>query len=446
MRPVRGSERILTEMWKARSVPGAGSMTSDGRGVEVLYPGRRNTDRGPDFVGAVIRLGGATESRGDVELHMRASDWRSHGHHLDPEYNRVILHVACRGRAPVSLENGGLAPTLELGWLPNGDTGGAVGEAPACPARREPCRGAAGVLGENAIGKLLDEAGDERFRLKADDLLVRLAFEGAEQLLYSDVLGALGYSKNRKPFLELAGRLPYADLMGACGDEGPAGSVVKLEALLFGMAGLLTVAGDERHVRLWRACGGGEPMPRSAWRLFRVRPANHPVNRIKGVARLLSRAREEGGLLDYAMRAVASAVAGQHGLERDFMVTAAPSPEANRSPLIGRGRARDLIVNVVLPFVHAWGSANCRAALCERALYLYRSHPPGAENNVTRELDALLGSRAGRTAASARRQQGLIHIAKTYCHRGDCRGCPVAAQLADRIADSRAQVYTSVLV
>jgi hypothetical protein len=275
MRPVRSSERILTEMWKTRSVPEAGSTTSDGKGIEVLYPGRRNTDRGPDFVGAVIRVGGAAERRGDVELHMRASDWRSHGHHLDPEYNRVILHVACRGRAPVCLENGGLAPTLELGWQPDRDD--AVGEASAYPARREPCQGAAGVLGENAVGEILDEAGDERFRSKSDSLYARLTFEDAEQMLYSEVLGALGYSKNREPFLELAGRLPYFDLMDACHDEGPADSVVKLEALLFGMAGLLTVAGGGRHVDLWRACGRGQPMSHSVWRLFRVRPANHPL-------------------------------------------------------------------------------------------------------------------------------------------------------------------------
>jgi hypothetical protein len=134
------------------------------------------------------------------------------------------------------------------------------------------------------------------------------------------------------------------------------------------------------------------------------------------------------------MRAVASEVVSQHGLERGFMVAADTSPETSISPLIGRSRARDLIVNIVLPFACAWGKANGRAALCRRALRLYRSLPPGGGNNVTRELDALLGSGTGRTAASARRQQGLIHIAKTYCYRGNCLGCPIATHLADRTA------------
>ena len=67
--------------------------TEESEQLKVIYPGRVNGDNGPDFRDAVIIVNESNLVKGDVEIHVKSSDWYSHGHHRDPEYNRVILHV-----------------------------------------------------------------------------------------------------------------------------------------------------------------------------------------------------------------------------------------------------------------------------------------------------------------------------------------------------------------
>ena len=88
-------------------------VTGSGEKVQVIYPGKENRDSGPDFVGAVIATDGGLLV-GDVELHLKAADWKGHGHHRDPKYNGVILQVVWEGDASVILQNGKTVPTLSL--------------------------------------------------------------------------------------------------------------------------------------------------------------------------------------------------------------------------------------------------------------------------------------------------------------------------------------------
>ena len=66
--------------------------TTDGLAVEVIDTGLQNSDAGPDFFNAKVKIGG-TEWIGNVEIHERASAWRAHGHDRDKRYDNVVLHV-----------------------------------------------------------------------------------------------------------------------------------------------------------------------------------------------------------------------------------------------------------------------------------------------------------------------------------------------------------------
>ena len=78
----------------------------------------------------------------------------------------------------------------------------------------EPCHDALGWLGDDEMGRLLDEAGEERFRLKAGRFAAGMGEEPPSQVLYRGIMGALGYTKNKEQFEELACRLPLAVLEG----------------------------------------------------------------------------------------------------------------------------------------------------------------------------------------------------------------------------------------
>ena len=145
---------------------------------------------------------------------------------------------------------------------------------------------------------------------------------------------------------------------------------------------------------------------REEWKLFRVRPSNHPSRRLEGMAALLDRAWDEG----LAAWAAALVAEGSVAAVRAGLAVAA---DGGGGALIGADRASDLAVNVVLPFARAWGNFNRDGGLSTAALTLYRAWPPLQENAITEEALRLLGVEGAdgkELRRSARRQQGLIRV------------------------------------
>jgi len=103
-------------MQRWQGLVGREVVTDEGRRLKVIYPGRTNRDVGPDFRNAVIAMGESEIVRGDVEIHIKSSDWYSHGHHHDPEYDHVILHVVLwhNCKSPTLVQNGRSVPIANL--------------------------------------------------------------------------------------------------------------------------------------------------------------------------------------------------------------------------------------------------------------------------------------------------------------------------------------------
>src|SRR5947209_17903805 len=117
------SERNLVRAWQ-RGLGGP-LQTTDGRELTVVYRGRCPGGAGPDVRGALLAFGGGQLVEGDVEFHLRASDWVGHGHHGDPHYRSVVLHVVLDDDAAPPRDSGGQAvPTLVLALA---EVGGVIG-------------------------------------------------------------------------------------------------------------------------------------------------------------------------------------------------------------------------------------------------------------------------------------------------------------------------------
>ena len=413
------TERLLALIWKRR--PGAIErlVTEQGDMLRVIYPGKENKDSGPDFVGATIATVNGELLTGDIELHLKSSDWKGHGHHRDPRYNGVILQAVWEGEEEAVLQNGKRVPTVSLSRYFDGSWNGLCQWIRLDMAPSDPCYNARQQLGDNEISSLLDAAGERRFQLKASSFAARLNREPPDQVLYQGIMGALGYTKNKEPFEELACRLPLTTLEGFCRGRPQKEQVSVLKNLLLGMAGLLP---DGRS---------SETMSPSCWRLFRVRPENHPARRLIGAAHLLARF-IEGGLVQEILHLVEKSCSDSDigGLETGFMVEGDCEHclRAERSP-IGRGRAREIVINIVLPFTFAWASANLHTSFAEQVIELYRIYPRAEENEIIRGMRNLLGLGTSTLVNPARRQQGLIHLAKNFCWGGRCEECPLARRL-----------------
>ena len=361
-RPPLLPERLLAKLWRARE--GRALRTVDGRRVRVLYAGRPAPGHGPDFQDAVVELDGARET-GAVELHRTPSDWHAHGHHEDPAYDGVVLHVVSRA-APGGPE----LPVAELRRTRQ-SVDGEEAEAPLLAALAR--------AGSAELRQTLVRAGMLRLRERAE--AAGRAGVGIEQAFHEAVFEALGYSENRAPFIELARRAPFANLRRAAEGLSEEEAAAALTARLLAAAGL----GLQTH---------GSVMERGAWRTAGVRPANHPARRVRAAGALTARAIVAGGWLAACSQA---AEAGPAGLERLFAAS------EGGATLTGSGRAREIAVNAALPLLAALGSDG--GALAEEA---YRRFPALPENAATREARRLAGAEGMRLSACE--QQGLIRL------------------------------------
>ena len=226
-----------------------GLTTQGGERIKVLYPGRLSSQAGPDFRDAVILTSDGRLIRGDVELHLEAPGWRHHGHHLDPRYNGVVLHVVLWPRGEVtSIQEANLeAPILALEPFLDSLNGGANSKGDVISLLTS--------LDEKALGGLLDRAGDERFLAKSSGMKMEMEAQRADEVLYQGLMEALGYADNRRPFRDLARRAPMQRLTSLI-REPPHTRLLAIQALLLGVSGLLTrldSGGPERELRaLWR--------------------------------------------------------------------------------------------------------------------------------------------------------------------------------------------------
>ena len=316
--------------------------------------------------------------RGDVAIHIRQRDWDSHGHGHDRGYNGVVLHAALEVESPTTvLQNGQQAPVVSLAPLLDGED----------PPDSGPSTGLWDVLGRRGyhqpdspgeMGALLDRAGDNRFLAWSASFTILLQEQEPEQTLYEALLRAAAVVPREQ-------------------------RVKSLESWLLLQSGFPPlVPGSDKVPRL---VGFGRALMTREWHCFRVRPPNHPRHRIAGAAALLERFLEYG-LLRGLMRAAAS------GSPKDLTsaMTVGGSP-GRYEALIGQSRARDLAVNVVLPFCYGLAQSEPNGDQGQSFLDLYQRFGKLQENELTREMaDQLLEPAWTGIVSNARRQQGLLHL------------------------------------
>ena len=442
-------ESLVVKLWQ-QLFDRADLTTEQGEPVRIIYPGRRNDDQGPDFRDAVI----ATRCglvKGDIEIHVKSSRWRAHRHHQDPSYNRIILHVVMwhDAKEDINLQKGEKVPTLALHKYLKNSTRYYLNSAPPKPPARLPYCKAGERPKPPYIGEFLDSSGMERFSIKAAWFHAALARTEANQCLYQGIMGALGYAKNKLPFLELAHRVPLQVLNSITRDKtSDTEHLAYQQALLLGTAGLLPsqcsnwhlsdISGDERTAkleRLWASLHLNGTMSEQDWHFGKVRPNNSPVRRIAAMACLLLRYRKRG-LLEEMIHMIQDVPidTGCQELENALLVTT-NAPRANHfisswpsepimPTLLGRGRAADIAVNVLLPFTAAWGKLNSRPEITRKAYYFYCHYPRLAANALEQHMRHQLRLNSD-VVDSAQRQQGLIHVYQTLCSQGKCSVCPL---------------------
>jgi len=446
---VKVSERQIVKIWRHQLLDKTELTTEGGELIKIIYPGRITDDRGADFRDAVIAIKGKLAT-GDIEVHVKSSDWQAHQHHRDPVYDRVILHVVMwhDTEAATNLHNGENVPILVLHKYIKSPISQLSKWVYPSTTLNMPCFNAREHLTRGIMAEFLDSAGEERFLAKAARFQADLAQMKTSQCLYQGIMGALGYSKNKLPCLELAHRLPLHILESMTqGDISDEECLVWQQALLLGTAGLLPSQRSNWHQenkhdewvdkleRQWASSCHTEAMSPNDWHLFKVRPNNFPVRRIVAMSYLVLRYRGKG-IFNAVVNMVKEAPLseGHRRLEKGLQVITngywanhfdfGLASGVRNQTLLGSRRAADIVVNVLLPFTFVWGKVSSAPELERKAFDLYRGYPKLGVNTVERHMQDQLGLDSS-LVNSAQRQQGLIHIYNTLCTQGRCDSCPL---------------------
>lgn len=417
-------EQFLQYVWFNR-LYAAHQRLTDGTEIEVIDPGRPNSDAGPDAFNAKIRVGG-TVWAGNVEIHCTASDWYRHGHESDSAYDSLLLHVVWKNDVMVGRHNGEPMPTLRLSVPEHVLTvyddvqKDGVGLCRCAPHMAKADGTHRAVWIERcAVERMEDKA--RRVRRLLD-----MSAGDWERTFFVMLFRSFGFGTNSDAMEALAMSVPYTAVCKHCD------SALQLEALFMGQAGLLDSVKehDEYTAELLREYDhlrrkfSLEPVD-IRLKSMRMRPGSFPAVRLAELAAIYHRNPQLFSLVTDG--------ADIDRLRKLFGVDASaywdnhfsPSVESKRRmrKRVSRASADIIVINTVVPFYFAYGAYVGNETYADRALRLLESIPP--ENNfITRALVSY-----GFDNGSALHSQGLIQMYRRYCEPHDCLRCHLLRQM-----------------
>lgn len=280
-------EEFLHYVWQFQNWSDVALYTTNNKRVQVLHAGSINVDAGPDFFNAQIIVG-KQRWAGNIEIHIRSSDWYAHNHHQDKRYNAVILHVVWEHDVEVYREDETPIPVLELKGYVAKNLLTNYQQLKDKPTAWIACQDQLASVSKFTIDSWLERVYFERLERKAKELI-----KDAEQnkyhweaLLFSNLARNFGLKVNGEAFYQMAMSIPF-HVVQKCQANS-----LQLEALFMGQSGLLEDVIDDVYYkqlqaefRFLRSKFSLTPIA-SPPKFFRLRPYNFPTIRLSQLASL----------------------------------------------------------------------------------------------------------------------------------------------------------------
>lgn len=420
------TEAFLQYVWQHQLLQGE-LVTTDGLPVVVERPGVLNHDAGPDFFDARVRIGD-TLWAGNLEVHVKSSDWNLHRHTNDRAYDNVVLHVVYQCDTPVTLHDCRQLPTLELRrniadalW----DNYDALQHPPA--EMPIPCMDHLPEVPSFYIDSCLERLTLERLERKCATVRQMLydARGGWEQTCYWIMAHYFGGKVNALPF-ELLAKNTDLNLLSRWRDNPQ-----RIEALLMGQAGMLEGYFDDEYPRQlqkdYEALRQGaclEPMKGFLWKFYRLRPNGFPTIRISQFAQMVCQSRNLFSHLLETTDAVE--------LQKFFDVSASSywnthyrfdQPSSGTTKRLGESFVNTLIINAWVPLLFEYGNQNGQQQYKDQAVSILQQLPP-EKNRIIRQWQA-----AGVKALNADQSQALLQLYNEHCASHDCLHCQIGYKI-----------------
>ena len=417
------TEEFLHYLWINQLFIKQNFSTANGEAVEVIHPGVANSDAGPDFFNSKIKIGN-TIWVGNVEIHVKSSDWLRHNHQSDKAYDNVILHVVATADTNIKRLSGEEIPSVELQFdkrlydnyikLISGNYW-------------IPCQDKIAELEPLFIQNWLDRLAAERLEFKSEEILKKLDknLNDWEETFYQMNGRSFGFRLNSTPFDMLTQSVPLTTVLRH------SDSLFQIEAMFFGQAGFLNAeGGDENYVRLkkeyefFKSKFSLQPLENHLWKFLRLRPSNFPTVRIAQFSSLI-----------FKHKTLFSKIIESSGVEsiRDLL-DVRPSEYWNshyqfnrksvvREKKLGNQAIDSLIINAVIPVIFTYGRTVKGSSHKEFALELLQSLPAEVNSVIT------AWKRNKIPASNAMDSQALLQLKNVYCDNKRCLKCSIGNKI-----------------
>lgn len=413
------TERLLQFIWQFQYFNQTELITISAESLKVIFPGQYNTNQGPDFLDAKIKLGKTTWA-GSVELHLRTSDWKKHRHSGDKNYNNVILHVVWEDDG-----TGDKIPVLEL-----------KGRVSKLLLQRYkdlmeassfiPCEKMIHSVKEITWRSWKDRLLAERLTRKAS---IAEAFLNQnnyhwEETFWWMLARNFGMKVNADAFEAVAKSVPVNIL------ARHKSQIHQLEALLLGQAGLLEESFNDDYPNLLQR---EYKFLKEKYKLkpvhvpvhfLRMRPGNFPTIRlaqlaalVQNAAHLFSKIKEATSVKEVKTWFTETANDYWHYHYR-FDKTS-----AFRKKELGHSMTDNIIINTICPVLFAYGSYHGEEKYKDKALK-WLEKTAAESNSITKGF-----AKMGIENKNAFDSQALIELKNEYCSKKRCLDCGVGNAL-----------------
>jgi hypothetical protein len=419
-------EDFLHYIWQYRLLTCRNMRCKDGQPLQIVDPGVKNTNAGPDFTVARLRIDRQLWA-GNVEIHVKASDWFLHRHESDRAYDTVILHAVYEDDTVIYRTDGTLIPVLVLkDIIPEEQLSNYLQMISG--RSFVPCAQQLKDADGGKVRAMLGQMIRDRFAEKANELLEKMQQNkhNWQETYYYLLLRNFGFKINSVPFELLADALPNKLIARYRNDPQ------KVAALLFGVAGFLNRDFKDDYPRQLKVefqflqkKHHLKTLDRSIWKFLRIHPQNFPSLRIAQVAALLAAAHSrvfqmpDSPSVNEIIRIYTAFPADAYWHNHsDFDKVCKPN-----STKLGKYSAYNLVINTTCLILYTYGSCNSYPQYIEMAIALLKTLPP--------ERNALLlrYQEAGLKLQDAWDSQAVLQLNKKLCSQKKCLDCMIGIDL-----------------
>ena len=414
-------EDFLYYLWQLKRFDIHRLKTTSGEEITIQNVGELNHNAGPDFLNARIKIGN-TLWAGNVEMHLKSSDWLIHQHQNDPAYDNVILHVVLEEDKPITRNCGERIPCLELRKRIPPKISKTYNKL-VQNSHWIPCQHLIHTVPKITFNLWLDRLLVEKLEHKIIEIEKSLSLNqnNWEETFYQFLARNFGVKINAEPFAQLSKSVSLLTLTKY------RSNLLQLEALLFGQAGLLEESFNDdypkklqKEYRFLKRKHKLTAIKRQSWKFMRLRPANFPTIRIAQFATLLSQ----------SVHLFSKMLAAKNVKEIENMFDVKISNywqnhyvfdnlSIIRNKSLGKSTIHLIIINTIVPFLFLYGKTKGDDSFKERALQLLEELKP-EKNNIIDKWNSL-----GVEPQSAYQTQALIHLKNNYCKTKKCMSCAV---------------------